>query len=177
LLYNNVLGRAPDQHGLADWSGRLVSGVSRSEVLLGFSESTEFKQQTAAEAPGGIWVQSSEAASIARLYYAALDRAPDLSGLSDWTQALESGQNLSEIAGGFTNSTEFQTRYGALDNTQFVDLLYHNVLDRAPDAGGLANWLDALSHQSREEVLLGFSQSQEFKYKMQPYLDGGFILA
>lgn len=42
-LYKNVLGREPDLGGLAYWLGRLVSGTTRAEVLVGFSESAENK--------------------------------------------------------------------------------------------------------------------------------------
>jgi hypothetical protein len=35
------------------------------------------------------------------------------------------------IAAGFTNSTEFISKYGSLTNAQFVTDLYSNILDRA----------------------------------------------
>lgn len=42
LLYNNVLDRAPDAAGKAHWMQQLNSGtLSRADVLLSFSESTE----------------------------------------------------------------------------------------------------------------------------------------
>ncbi len=46
LLYQNVLGRNPDAPGSAFWLGRMASGMTRSEVVLGFSESPEFRQVT-----------------------------------------------------------------------------------------------------------------------------------
>ena len=43
-LYSNVLGRLPDTSGLNYWERQLTSGIeTRSEVLLGFSESLENK--------------------------------------------------------------------------------------------------------------------------------------
>ena len=42
-LYTNVLGRAPDPTGLAWWIDRLNEGISRADVLVGFSESDENK--------------------------------------------------------------------------------------------------------------------------------------
>ncbi|MGE7418570.1 DUF4214 domain-containing protein [Methylobacterium tarhaniae] len=177
LLYNNVLDRAPDQGGLRDWTNMLSSGVSRSEVVLGFSESVEFKGKIAAETPQGIWLQDQEAATAARIYYATLDRAPDANGLSGWTHALEAGATLEQVVSGFTHSQEFQTRYGSLDDSKFVDLLYANVLDRTPDPEGKAGWTNALSHgSSREQVVLGFSESLEFQIKTQPMIDHGILL-
>ena len=59
---------------------------------------------------------------------------------------------------GFTGSSEFQSKYGALDNPCFVTLLYRNVLDREPDAAGLQSWSSALNGGTpRSQVVLGFS--------------------
>jgi hypothetical protein len=41
-LYNNVLDRTPDSGGLAWWTNNMDLGMSRSTVLLGFSESIEY---------------------------------------------------------------------------------------------------------------------------------------
>src|SRR6185436_4616992 len=65
----------------------------------------------------------------------------------------------------FAGSPEFQSTYGALNNGQFVDLVYQNVLGRPPDAGGRAYWkgqLDA-SKMTRGQVMLGFSESPEYR--------------
>jgi len=40
-LYNNVLHRNPDAGGLAYWVNALHSGITRAEVLVGFSDSAE----------------------------------------------------------------------------------------------------------------------------------------
>jgi len=45
-LYNNVLDRAPDDRGLARWTGDLANGLSRADVVLGFSEGQEFRNST-----------------------------------------------------------------------------------------------------------------------------------
>src|SRR5262245_16765780 len=65
---------------------------------------------------------------------------------------------------GFVNSPEFQQTYGSLDNSQFVTLLYNNVLDRAPDAGGLRSEERRVGRGGRRgSVVNGFSESQEFQ--------------
>ncbi len=46
LLYNNVLDRAPDVDGFQYWLSTLSAGTSRANVVLGFSESPEFKANT-----------------------------------------------------------------------------------------------------------------------------------
>mgnify|MGYP003942493579 CR=1 FL=1 len=70
-----------------------------------------------------------------RLYQAAFNRTPDTAGLKYQTNALDSGYSLSTVAGNFIASPEFQRTYGNVNDTQFITLLYQNVLHRAPDAG------------------------------------------
>jgi hypothetical protein len=103
------------------------------------------------------------AGQVFRLYEATLDRFPDADGLANWTRALDGGTSLQSVADGFVQSQEFQGRYGGLDNAGFVTLLYQNVLHRLPDQGGLDNWVGLLNsgQDSRAQVVLGFSESQE----------------
>ncbi|WP_299030415.1 Calx-beta domain-containing protein [uncultured Sulfitobacter sp.] len=168
LLYNNVLNRDADAGGLAGWLGQLENGTSREQVVIGFSESAEFKSVTATEANAYSTAlfergQASYLDDVFRLYRATLDRDPDQGGLESWSTQLENGQEYTSIAAGFTNSTEFRNTYGALDDTNFVTLLYQNVLDRAPDTAGLDAWLLNMSEGlSREDVVRGFAQSREF---------------
>jgi len=97
-----------------------------------------------------------------RLYQAAFDRVPDVPGLGYQTNALDTQLTLSQVAGNFIASPEFQSTYGNVSNSQFVTLLYQNVLDRAPDAGGLQYHVNRLeSGVSRSDVLIGFSESPE----------------
>ncbi len=46
LLYNNVLRRAPDAAGQAFWLKQLSSGATRASVVLGFSDSDEYRGAT-----------------------------------------------------------------------------------------------------------------------------------
>ena len=105
------------------------------------------------------------AARVLRLYEAALDRLPDQSGLNYWIDAVQDGQSLSALAGGFLGSDEFRARFGgAADNGAFVDRLYANVLGRAGEAEGRKHWVDSLNNGvGRAEVLVAFSESAENK--------------
>ena len=97
-----------------------------------------------------------------RLYQAAFNRAPDVSGLTFQTHTLDDGWRLSAIAKNFIDSPEFASTYGSLNNTQFVTQLYQNVLHRVPDEGGLQYHVDHLNQGwARENVLTGFSESPE----------------
>jgi hypothetical protein len=248
-LYRNVLGREADPAGLADWVGQLNRGASRGTVLVGFSESDEFKRNlvnqmeivrlyfllfqrmpTAAELQNWIgflhgddqtetllsranppvssdldYVQlvfrgflrrdadagalstfggalaagavthgsvvdtllnSTEfnqfVAPVSRLYLAALRRVPDAAGLDNWVAYVRAGNPLQSAAEAFVASEEFQLTYGSLNDTQFVTLLYENVLGREPDSSGLQDWVNRLgAGATRGQVLIGFSESHE----------------
>jgi hypothetical protein len=180
LLYSNVLHRTPDPTGLNSWVGYLNSGQdTRAQVVLGFSESAEDISNLTAPVQQGLWVGNVDAAEVARLYDTTLGRLPDLLGLTGWTQALENGtMTLLQEINGFMASTEFQTIYGALDNSHFVTLLYNNTLHRAPDPAGLTGWVNALNGgTSRAQVVLGFSESPEHIADTAPHVDNGIWLA
>lgn len=178
-LYRNVLDRAGEAEGITYWTRLLNEGSStRGQILVGFSESPEHIAKLRPQVEVGLWDQNEAAVSVARLYHAALDRAPDAGGLTYWTQRVEGGQPLSAVADGFAFSAEFQQTYGALSQEGYVRQLYRNVLDREADAGGLSGWLAELTsgRMDRGDVLLGFSESLEFQIKIQPLMDGGIMI-
>ncbi len=99
-----------------------------------------------------------------RLYRAALDRTPDVLGLGGWIKVLDTGGSLASVASGFLGSQEFMNKYGGPhpSDLDLVTLLYRKVLHRAPNPVGLEGWLNNLQGgQSRESVLIGFSESLE----------------
>lgn len=108
---------------------------------------------------------SGRLGTIVRLYEATLLRQPDESGLEYWNT---SGIEIGDIAHGFIAGHEFQATYGAVTQTEFITLLYRNVLGREPDPSGLNYWSaqfdDGATHV---QVLLGFSESAEFKIRTQ----------
>lgn len=101
-----------------------------------------------------------------RIYQAAFNRTPDMTGLGFWINAMDHGASLNEVARGFVNSAEFTALYGSNPtNADIVTRLYTNVLHRAPDAGGAAFWTDVLDgHRATvPEVPAQFSESPENK--------------
>lgn len=124
-----------------------------------------------------MWLSDDNAAKVARLYHATLNRLPEAGGLENWTAALRSGTSLLGISDGFTGSAEFQQKYGSVDDAAFIRLLYNNVLERTPDNAGLANWIGALgAGSSRSSVVVGFSESEEHIGKRASYIDDGIKL-
>lgn len=178
LLYNNVLGRAPDASGYAGWLSALNGGMARADAVLGFSESAENVARHRTTVERGLWMRDDDATAVARMYYAALNRMPDSGGLALWTGYLKSGRTISDVAQGFIGSAEFIQRYGSTSNQQFVTLLYRNVLSREPDGAGLSGWLGTLdAGTARASVVVGFSESEEHRASRSFALDNGIYLS
>ena len=148
-LYMTFLGRPADDAGRAYWSNAIDAGVlTAAELTRNFVESAEF---------------ADAVAPLVRLYYSAFDRIPDAGGLSFWLQQAQAGTPLDTIAEAFVMTAEFAEVYGAARNADFIDLIYQNALDRAPDAGGKAYWLEQLAQgqASRADVLTAIANSGE----------------
>ena len=97
-----------------------------------------------------------------RLYKAYFLRIPDPSGLDYWAGRRRAGRTLDSIAQQFARSTEFLRRYGALSDGEFVDQVYVNVFDRAPDPSGRDFYIRRLAAGwSRGRVVLQLSESSE----------------
>ena len=97
-----------------------------------------------------------------RLYSVALNRSPDQAGLDYWSQRL-ADRNVTgtQAAYGFFFSAEFQN--ANLSNEEFILRLYRTFLNRDPDNGGYAYWLQRMADgDSRSDVFYGFSGSAEF---------------
>lgn len=115
-------------------------------------------------------------AKVFRLYQAAFDRAPDLAGLGFHITSVEGlGASLEAVAAGFIASDEFSSKYGALDNANFVNQLYLNVLHRAADGAGKKYWTDILDgkSQTRAAVLNQFAESAENVANVAPSIAAG----
>ncbi|MGK2959436.1 MAG: DUF4214 domain-containing protein [Acidimicrobiales bacterium] len=116
-----------------------IAGRDGSDTLSGI-ERLQFSNGTLAFDN----LRTDTAGQAYLLYRAAFDRAPDPDGLGYWIRRLESGADyVSELAARFIDSPEFIAKYGnSTSNTQFLNLVYQNVFDRTPDAGGLNYWLN-----------------------------------
>jgi len=97
-----------------------------------------------------------------RLYQAAFGRMPDVAGLGFWIDAMDAGATLPAVAAQFLASAELARTYGQLSDPALITAVYHNVLGRAPDAGGLGFWQDYLDGGgARADLLAAFSESAE----------------
>ena len=68
---------------------------------------------------------------LRRLYWAYFNRGPDAAGLVYWMAEVQRS-GLDAASAAFALTPEFATTYGQLDDGQFVNLVYWNVLTEAP---------------------------------------------
>ena len=102
-------------------------------------------------------------AFVERLYGYCLGRASDEDGLDYWSEALINNDiGGYEAARGFFRSTEFIESNRS--DEEFVTVCYNTLLDRAPDADGLAYWVSFLESGSmtRDDIVSSFCNSDEF---------------
>jgi probable HAF family extracellular repeat protein len=140
-----------------------------------------------------LFIETPAAAQVAELYHAVLGRQPDLAGLEYWLTVEASGGGMQAVAQGLMSSDAFVSLLGgtpsgdsssnaawlaSLSPNAFVSGLYQYVLNRAPDAAGLAYWrADLAGGDSQANVLLSFATSAENAVKsMAGASDGGWLV-
>lgn len=176
VLYRTFFDREPDAEGAAYWISELERRVSRKQVLVGFVNSAEFEgictsygidrgtlSAEVAIVPDGIYD------FVERTYQYALGREGDEGGVGYWVQSIVEKMCAPEgAAKSFFLSGEYIQK-GTSDE-EFVEALYKTFMDREADADGMAYWVGNLQDGvSREVVLDGFAQSEEFRGIMAGY--------
>lgn len=97
--------------------------------------------------------------SVAALYTAIFNRAPDLAGLNYWTTQINAGTSFATVAAGFAQHEVFTTGIGALANGAYVAALYTNILGGVGDTAGIAYWTARLAAgESKASVVAAFVQ-------------------
>jgi len=126
-----------------------------------------------------VWKLPSESiiSLVTKYYNNVLDRDPEPGGAEWWSAEIESlillgidpREGFQALAKLFFNSEEYGLQNK--DDVQFVTDLYQTFLNRAPDAPGLAFWVDYLAQGlTRNMLITQFANSEEFKL----YLEGIF---
>ena len=110
-----------------------------------------------------------EKSLVTHYYRSILRRAPDAGGKVFWegeaTRLQALGANVNEAWYALAGSFYFSPEYLALnrDNAGFVTDLYGTFLNRAPDTGGINDWMSQMAAgMPREVVLASFMFSAEF---------------
>ncbi|WP_157678404.1 DUF4214 domain-containing protein [Oleiphilus messinensis] len=89
---------------------------------------------------------SQDSETILEIYVAFYGRPADPAGLKYWAKELAAVDgDVSKIIGAFGTSPEYETRFGALNDTSLITNLYQQILGRDPDAAGLNFYQGELS--------------------------------
>ncbi|AWN41718.1 DUF4214 domain-containing protein [Methylobacterium durans] len=162
-LYQTTLGRPADGGGLAYWTDQIDNhGAQRIDVANSFVFSAEHVSSLQSAFDAGVFVADKQAADVARLYYTMLSRAPDAGGLQYWANQLDQGGSISDLAKAFLGTPENVSKYGGMQNGDYVDALYVNALGRPADTDGKGYWTDLLNHgTSRADLAVLLSDSAE----------------
>lgn len=143
-VYYDLLHRAPGATELTDWLGALERGVTPAQAVGAFLVSAEYR---------GNLIRAN--------YRTLLGREPDGGGFAAWMNGLVNGLNEENIRAAFLGSPEYYQRHG--NNPRgWLTSLYGAVLGRAPDAGGLTAWTQAVqAGTDRGALAYSFIASQE----------------
>ena len=173
ILYRTMLNREADEGGKAGWVDALSKGYTLQHIINGFCGSAEFSalckdygiEPGTVEAPAPVNANTPRGkieAFVKRCYQLILNRGADEGGLKGWSDALEGKiAAAAQIINGFVCSPEYINRN--LTSEQSVTILYKTMLDRDPDEGGKAGWVDALSKgYTLQHIINGFCGSAEF---------------
>jgi uncharacterized protein GlcG (DUF336 family) len=153
-LYQELLRRPADPSGLNGFVNFLANGGTVNQVRAALAGSAEYFQ-----GQGG----GTNEGFLDALYRDALHRAPDDQGRAAYLQALAGGTTPAQVAGAVFGSAEAEA--------DRVNELYHRLLHRDADLGGLGNAVQALQQGAREEdVLIGLVSSEEYFGFYQPFV-------
>ncbi len=170
VLYKTFFDREPDAE-LANWLRLMDQGWSKTDVIDGFINSTEWANLclTYRVVSGSTFkpniriAPTNEVIDFAsRLYTTCLGREPEQEGLINWAGAIANMEiSGSDAAYGFFFSAEFID--GGYSDSEYVKRLYRTFMGREYDQGGFDYWIGRISDgASREEVFRGFADSAEW---------------
>jgi uncharacterized protein (TIGR03118 family) len=142
--FADLLGRSADSGGLSTFTGAIAGGMSPAAAAGVMTNSNEFLE--------GV---------IQQAYRNYLGRSAESGGLQFWLSQMRQGLTDARLDADFIGSPEFFNHTGG-SNTAWVNEMYFDLLGRAPDTGGLAFWVNALTHGiDRVAIASGFAGSLE----------------
>jgi hypothetical protein len=141
-LYVDLLHRLPAASEVSNWLG--TPYVQNGQVAGLVTSSPEYR-----------------ANFITDDYETLLSREPSTSEVAAWLQDLATGLPEKQVTAMFLGSGEYFNDQGGT-NTGWLTAVYQNVLNRAPDAAGLAGWNSALiAGMARWQAALSIFNSSE----------------
>ena len=185
LQYIDFLDRFSEPSGHDFYVGNLEhESMSLEQVVRNFIASPEFTDYNG---------------FIARCYFAIFNnnslvayddpgyRIPDYGGMVYWAAEMQAiiaaGGSMAEAQGwvvrGFTNSPEWQSRIGTLNDSEFVYFLYEYILGRDAETAGYNYHFSRLQNGwvSRDEMVQEFiiSAEAQFSYQHHTYVAMAYL--
>lgn len=143
-VYQVLLGRSATASERQGTAQQLNAGVSRTNFVNAVDHSDEYFHTL-----------------INADYLKYLGRAVDSAGQAYWTSQMKAGLTDESLEAGFVASAEYYTHCGGTD-LDWVNHMYLDILGRAADPAGQANWIQFLAAGgSRRQVAFGFATSAE----------------
>lgn len=102
--------------------------------------------------------------NIQAAYISLLERPADPDGLQYWTEQVTKSQSAETVITGILQSDEFKKKQQEPTHEQFLNSVYTNLFNRAPDADGKAYYLEQLKQSQSanfEKVLLQIIQNAQ----------------
>ncbi len=98
---------------------------------------------------------------VERMYTVALGREADQAGVTFWAdQLINKTNDGASLSANFILGQEFAGKN--YNDEQYIQVLYSTFFSREADSEGKAYWMSVLANGSRESVLAGFVNSNEF---------------
>jgi hypothetical protein len=167
--YQDILGRDPDPAGLRDYTRKMTSeGWSEWQVRDALRRSNEYA------ATGGAATHFRTASAdriIRRAYQDVLGRDPDPAGLETYRRnILEEGWDEYDVRRALIRSPERRQKRLAVTAQAAEDMVrraYRSVLNREPDAGGMANYTSKVLYDgwNEDDLVHALRDSDEFREK------------
>jgi len=128
-------------NGMVDINSNLKSNQSKDELFFNKKISIEDK--------------------IAGLYIFYFNRAPDWDGFNYWkSRDYEDSEALNKLSLSFSQNEVFISTYSNLNNREFVEAIYQNVLGKDGDEEGILYWTNELdSGVSRSDMVSSFVEA------------------
>jgi uncharacterized protein (TIGR03118 family) len=145
--YLDLLGRQADAGGLAYWTGKLNSGLSRQQVVAGIQDSVEYRS-----------------IEVNGVYQRLLGRNAETTGLTFWIGQLQTGATVEQIAAGIAGSAEYFATRGGGTQAGFLNALFQDALGRAPDLDGVTFYTARMqAGATTAQVAMSVFSSTEFR--------------
>jgi hypothetical protein len=165
--YQEILGRDPDPNGLRNYTGKILNeGWSESDVRTALRRSDEYA------AAAALRFRTASADRIIRhAYMDVLGREPDPAGLESYRRnILEEGWDEYDVRRALIRSPERREKRLAVSMQAAEDMVrraYRTVLNREPDAGGLANYTAKVLYDgwNEDDVVRALRESDEYREK------------